>query len=98
VSETVVYDGFEWDADKAEANVRKHGVTFEEAVLVFADPSSVEGLDDSSNEARLTIIGAARKGVVFVVFIERGVRVRIISARPATKVEVVLYQAPRRES
>jgi uncharacterized protein len=97
MAETVHQDGFEWDADKARDNVRKHGVTFEEAVLVFADPSAVEGADDASGEARLTVIGLARNGVVFVVFVERGVRIRIISARPATNVELILYRAQRRD-
>jgi uncharacterized protein len=92
---TVVFGDFEWDVDKAEDNLQKHGISFEEAVAVFADDAAVFDLDDASGEERLTVVGAIIAGVVYVVFVERGVRDRIISAREATRLETSLYRARR---
>jgi uncharacterized DUF497 family protein len=81
---------FEWDLDKTRANVRKHGVTFEEAATVFADPLSVTipDPDHSVGEARFLDLGLSREGRLLVVaYTERGDRIRIISARPATRSE-----------
>lgn len=81
---------FEWDPRKAAYNVRKHGVSFEEAVQVFGDPLA-RIFDDpghSSGELRELIVGhAARHRLLIVSFVERGDRVRILSARPATSSE-----------
>jgi uncharacterized DUF497 family protein len=63
---------------------------------VFADDSAVFDLDDSSGEERLTIVGSILAGVVYVVFVERRERDRLISARAATRVETSLYLARRR--
>jgi uncharacterized protein len=81
---------FEWDAAKAEANVKKHGVAFEEALTVFADPLAriFDDPDHSDDEPRELIIGhSARRRLLIMSFVERAQRTRIISARKATKRE-----------
>ncbi len=78
---------FDWDEAKAEANLTKHGVAFDEAKTVFGDPFSdaFDDPDHSHDEERLVIIGATRAGkLLFVSFAERGDPIRIISAREAT--------------
>jgi uncharacterized DUF497 family protein len=79
---------FEWDEEKYAVNLRKHGVKFEEAAQVFFDPLSI--YDDASveGEQREYVLGFSYSAkMLFVVFVERGVRTRIISARPATSHE-----------
>ena len=86
---------FEWDDEKALANVEKHGVTFAEAVEVFYDPNAVENEDagHSHEEARFVIIGYSTKRMLFVVFAQRhGDAIRIISARLPTPKERKLYE------
>ena len=80
---------FDWDDDKAEENYAKHGVSFEFAKLVFNDPFAVEREDDRQDygEERFVLIGMAREVVLFVVYTEREERIRLISARRATKLE-----------
>ena len=81
---------FEWSASKADTNVKKHGVDFEEALTVFADPLAriFDDPDHSSNESREIIVGhSTRQRLLFVSFTEHGGQVRIISARAATKRE-----------
>lgn len=78
---------FEWDPRKAASNVRKHGVSFQEAVRVFGDPLAriFDDPDHASGELRELIVGhAARQRLLIVSFVERGDRVRILSARRAT--------------
>ena len=78
---------FEWDARKAEANLKNHGVSFEEALTVFADPLGkiFDDPDHSTGERRELIIGhSAELRLVVVSFTERNTRTRIISAREAT--------------
>jgi uncharacterized DUF497 family protein len=79
--------------DKAERNARKHGITFEEAATVFADPLALI-IDDDSHPENARIIGeslAAR--ILLVVFIERDREiVRLISARRATRHERRRYE------
>jgi uncharacterized protein len=88
---TVVAGDFEWDDAKAEANVRKHGVSFEEAATVFADPSAVFA-DDGSGEGPIAVVGLSIGGrALYVVHVERGQRDRIISARRANPSEQALY-------
>jgi len=93
-SATVVYaygcNEFEWHAIKAESNFRKHGVTFNEAATIFEDDRAL--LADDSNhsdeEARFLLLGTSdRSRLLSVVHMERGSRLRIISARPATNEE-----------
>ncbi len=88
---TVIEGDFEWDDAKASSNLAKHGVSFEEAVTIFADPFALY-LDDGSRINRLVVIGASiRDRVLYVVHVETGPRDRIISARPATTVERAWY-------
>lgn len=86
---------FEWDHQKAAANERKHGVTFQEAVEVFADDysSTVPDPDHSGGEARFVIFGSTSGGRFLVVsFTERGDRIRIINARLMTPTERRAYE------
>ena len=86
---------FGWDARKAAANVRKHGVSFEEARTVFADPLGriVADRRHSLHEEREVLIGLSdRARIIAVMFTERGDAVRIISARQATRRERIDYE------
>ncbi|MEN3334018.1 MAG: uncharacterized protein V7641_3383 [Blastocatellia bacterium] len=86
---------FEWDEQKAEQNLKKHGVSFQEASEVFSDPLSaiIPDARHSARENRFLAIGHSISGqILFVVFTEREVRIRIISARPATRGEVRIYE------
>ncbi len=90
---TVIEGDFEWDDEKAISNVEKHGVSFPEAATVFADPAAVY-LDDGSGTARMVVIGTSlRDRVLYVVHVERGLRDRILSVRPATRVERDVYES-----
>ena len=78
---------FEWDRAKADANRRKHKVTFDEAASVFYDPLSATFPDPDSSrvEERLITVGhSSRQRLLVVVHIEHGETIRIISARLAT--------------
>lgn len=84
---------FEWDSNKAESNIEKHGIRFEEAAEVFFDPFYQIGDATSSNEQREFIIGySLAQRLLLVVYIEKGKKTRIISARPATRNERRLYE------
>jgi uncharacterized protein len=86
---------FEWDSEKAQANLKKHRVGFEEASTVFADPMSItiQDPDHSHGEARFLDIGLSRAGRLLVVaYTERGNRIRVINARPATRREKDAYE------
>jgi hypothetical protein len=77
---------FEWDPRKAAANLRKHAVTFDEAMTVFSDWESVTipDPDHSEGEVRYLILGRSSRGRLLVVsHTERGENIRIISARGA---------------
>ena len=86
-------DEFEWDVAKARSNLAKHGVSFEAARLVFDDLLAIERLDSGGAraEVRFVITGMANDVVLTVVYTERGDRIRIISARKATKHEQEEY-------
>lgn len=78
---------FEWDATNARANLKKHGIAFEEALTVFADPLAriFDDPDHSASERRELIIGhSVRQRLLVVSFTERKLRTRIISVREAT--------------
>jgi len=78
---------FEWDTAKAKANLKKHGIAFDEALTVFADPLAriFDDPDHSTHESRELMIGqSARNRLLVVCFMERDGRVRIINARRAT--------------
>ena len=78
---------FEWDDEKAQDNLRDHGVSFEESCTIFGDTLSLT-IDDplhSIEEERLITIGSSNRGrILVVVHIGRGDNIRIISTRLAT--------------
>ncbi len=87
---------FQWDTRKAEENLRKHRVSFQEASTVFSDFLSLTIPDPLHSEAeeRLVIIGNSEKQrLLVVVHTERGDVIRIISARKATPYERNTYEA-----
>jgi len=78
---------FEWDKDKERENVKKHRISFDEAVTVFYDPLSAtfHDPDHSIVEDRFITVGYSSQGRLLVVsHTDRGDAIRIISARPAT--------------
>lgn len=86
---------FEWDQNKADANVRKHGVSFEEAATVFGDPLSLTAYDPdhSLEEDRFITMGTSSDGrLLLVSHTDRDDRIRLISARVATKRERRAYE------
>ena len=88
---------FEWDHAKAESNLKKHGVSFEEARSVFYDDLAVQFFDESlGEETRFILLGRSNLSrVLVVVHCERGENdeiLRIISARKATKAERNFYR------
>ena len=86
---------FEWEDAKAESNERKHGVTFTEAMTVFADPLSVTGYDPrhADDEDRFLSMGMSVEGRLLVVsHTDRGGVVRIISVRVAGRRERKDYE------
>lgn len=91
---------FEWDPNKAKRNLVKHGVSFEDAAAVFADPlaGTISDPLHSGEEARFVTLGHSAFGaLVVVVHAERGERCRIISARMATPSERKRYEAKASE-
>ena len=86
---------FEWDEHKAKINLRKHGVSFEEAQTVFTDPLSItlSDPDHSEDEERFIDVGMSNnRRVLVVVYTERGKRIRLISAYKATRAERKQYE------
>lgn len=79
---------FEWDEDKSQLNLKKHGIDFETAMLVFNDLQRIEiyDMEHSINEDRYNTIGMVND-ILFVVYTERKENIRLISARLATKTE-----------
>lgn len=88
---TVVFGDFEWDSEKAASNADKHGVTFEEATTVFLDLDYLLVPDASSQDRFIALGFSSRARILMVVHVERGDRVRIVSARPATRTEAHVY-------
>jgi uncharacterized DUF497 family protein len=85
----------EWDPTKAEKNLRKHRVSFEEAATVFYDPLAATGADPdhSEGEERSITFGMSSSGRLLVVsHAERDDAIRIISARIATRPERRIYE------
>lgn len=86
---------FEWDPKKAALNHEKHGISFEAAISAFADPLAriFDDPDHSGGEAREMLVGHdARRRLLVVCFVERTDRVRIVSARRATRQEREDYE------
>ena len=86
---------FEWDAEKAASNLKKHGVSFQEAATAFGDPFSatIADPDHSEDEDRYVLLGETYQGrLVVVVHTDREETVRIISARLASRRERKSYE------
>ena len=86
---------FEWDSEKAAANLSKHGVSFDEAKTVFDDPLYVDFYDPdhSDLEHRYIIIGQSYQGrLLMVSYTERDGTIRIISSREVTRTEREAYE------
>jgi len=84
---------FEWDAGKAAANFKKHGIDFADAVAVLEDVLAVTIRDEVADEERYVTVGEDVLGrVAVVVYALRGDRIRIISARRASRKELRQYE------
>ena len=88
IAETLV----EWDENKNQINIRKHGISFETAALVFADEERIEYYDKlhSLDEDRYVVLGCVQ-GILYVIYTMRGEAARLISARMATSTERKIY-------
>ena len=86
---------FEWNPDKADRNLNKHGISFEEAGTVFDDPLFITVLDEehSVDEERYITLGLSKTGrLLLIAHTDRQGAIRIISARKATKRERRFYE------
>ena len=86
---------FEWDSRKAQSNLAKHGVGFEEASTIFGDPLSltIPDPEHSLSEERYITMGRAVTGkLLVVVHTERGDNIRFINARRASRRERKVYE------
>ena len=86
---------FEWDPEKAAANVRRRRVSFNEAATVLEDPLSTTFRDEahSAGEMRFVTVGVSQRGRLLVVaHTERNDTIRVISARRATRREREFYE------
>jgi uncharacterized protein len=86
---------FEWHTEKAATNLRKHGVSFDEAKTIFNDPLSITIFDDrhSDAEPRFIDIGRSAQGrLLVVVYTEHEAIIRLISSREATRTERNAYE------
>jgi uncharacterized protein len=89
---------YEWDSSKAAANIKKHHVAFTEAATVFLDPWALtyQDPDHSEGEQRYITLGESTRGrVILVAHLDRDDRIRIISARRATRKEAHEYGEER---
>ena len=86
---------FEWDQTKAERNLGKHGVSFDEAASAFEDPLYLDFFDPehSEEEHRYIRVGCSAQGrILLISYTERQGMLRLISARPATRKERQAYE------
>ena len=86
---------FEWDSKKAQANQQTHGVSFHEAATVFGDPLAITFAvpDHSLDEERYLTFGMSSYRLLLVIsHTDRMGRIRIISARPMTRQEKIIYE------
>jgi uncharacterized DUF497 family protein len=92
----VLHYEFDWDEEKARANERKHGITFDEAKECFLDVYAFESfdVDHSFDEDRFVIIGVSKRGRILVVgfTLRDHITIRIISAREALRQERLEYE------
>jgi len=86
---------FEWDEEKAQSNLKKHGISFDEAATIFNDPkiATISDPDHSEDEERYVSIGKSLiMRLLSVIHTYRKERIRLISARKATKAEKKNYE------
>lgn len=84
---------YEWDTNKAKANLRKHRIDFADAATVFDDDLALTISDDTENEERFVSVGRDVLGrILVVVYSFRGDQIRIISARKANRLERKQYE------
>jgi hypothetical protein len=83
---------FEWDEEKNRINLQKHRVDFTDAAQIFFDENRIERRDifHSDDEDRWQVIGKVND-ILFVIYTERGEKIRLISARKANKTERRIY-------
>jgi uncharacterized DUF497 family protein len=89
---------FEWNVEKAQTNLQKHGVSFEEAAEVFSDPlmKLIHDPHHSALEDRFIAVGMSmNRRIVVAVHTDRGDRIRIVSARLATRSERKQYETDK---
>lgn len=82
---------FEWDPDKDEANLRKHGISFDFAKDAFSDQNAVEWPDDFLYEERTVLLAMVNATILYIIYAERPPAIRLISARKADKHEQNTY-------
>jgi uncharacterized DUF497 family protein len=82
---------FEWDENKKQSNIDKHGIDFDDAIQIFEDTMRVEALSPQKNEERYITFGIVNEVVLAVVYTHRNNVNRIISARVAHENERQLY-------
>jgi uncharacterized protein len=83
---------FEWDAPKAEANIQKHGVSFDEAASVFLDQLAVSGQDPDHSVGYITFGMSSLGRLLSVSHTYRTGGIRVISARRVTRIERKFYE------
>ncbi|NJL64168.1 MAG: BrnT family toxin [Methylacidiphilales bacterium] len=85
----------EWDPNKADINLKKHGVRFSDAEAVLFDPNALSFEDTTAQgEQRFVVIGMDHLWRLLVlIYTNRDNRVRLISARPATRSEKLIYES-----
>lgn len=91
---------FEWDKEKAESNLKKHGISFDEAISAFDDLFNVDLFDPkhSEDENRFILVGQSEnESILIVSYAERGDKIRIITARKVTSKERKDYENERFE-
>ena len=90
-----IYVDVNWDPEKAESNLRKHGIRFSDAETILSDPNALTREDaDAEGEQRFVSVGMDAFGrILVVVYTWRGDTIRIISARKAVRSEVEQYES-----
>jgi len=90
---TIIEMAYQWNRDKATANLRNHGIDFADAISVFSDDLAITIPDERSDEERFITIGVDAFGrVLVVVYTLRDDEIRLISARKATRHERQQYE------
>ncbi len=89
---TVIYDNYEWDSNKNEANKKKHSLSFEAAIQIFKGIIIESPSKSEHSEKRIIAIGRLEGKEIVVIYANRGRRKRVISARRARKNERDTYR------